>query len=355
MSKGLLATRIAAALSIAGGAVQTAPPRPATPLEPAAAMVEAFKTHSVVALTAGHGDAVGYAFGLSLARDARFSGIVNDIVIEEGSSRYQDLADRYVRGEIDDISSIRSVWRETTQPGLGLDAPWEAFFRTVREVNALRPPAQRLRVVLGDPPIDWESVKTAADHRRWIVMRDWFPADLIQREVVAKHRRALLFYGQMHFQRKQIAANYESQGEAETIVSRLENNYGARVFTIFTVPDVAKLQPDAVDWPTPSLAIVRGTVLGAADFTFYYPSEAMGRFYIRDGKADFGAGQIPRDQWKTLRAEDQFDAVLVSRARPVPVRPSPARCADKADIQERLRRATLTGIGVDALKQLCGL
>jgi len=48
---------------------------------------------------------------------------------------------------------------------------------------------------------------------------------------------------------------------------------------------------------------VRGTVLGAADFTAYYASEAMGRFAIRDGKPDFRA-PIARDQWRTLRAED---------------------------------------------------
>jgi len=329
--------------------------RPASPLEPAAAIADAFRTRSVVALTAGHGDGIGYAFGLSLVRDPLVGRVVTDIVVEEGSARYQDLADRYVAGDELSIDAIRPIWRETTQPGLGLDEPWEAFYRAVRELNASRPRAQQIRVLLGDPPIEWEHVKTPADHRRWIEMRDWFPADLIQREVIAKNRRALLFYGQMHFQRKNIGANYRSDGQAETIVSRLENNYGAAVFTIFTVTDVSTLQPDAASWPTPSLALVRGTPLGAADFTFYYPSEAMGRFYLREGKVDFGAGQIPRDEWKTLRAEDQFDAVLVTRARPVPVRPSPSRCADKADIEERMRRATITNIGVDALKKLCGL
>ena len=104
------------------------------------------------------------------------------------------------------------------------------------------------------------------EHRRWIEMRDTFPADLIQREVIAKGRRALLTYGSMHFQRKNIVANYEFEGPAETIVSRLENKWGAKVFTIFTA-DVAALQSDAASWPVSSIAIVRGTVLGARDFT----------------------------------------------------------------------------------------
>ena len=43
----------------------------------------------------------------------------------------------------------------------------------------------------------------------------------------------------------------------------------------------------------------------AADFEFYYPSEVP--------HATFQDGQlfpIPRDQWRTLPMDDQFDAVL---------------------------------------------
>jgi len=337
--------------------VVLAAPTPAVPLEPVGAMVDAFRTHAVVAVTAGHGEARGYAFAQLLIHDPRLVAAINDIVIEEGSSRYQDVADRFVRGENVPMESLRRVWRDTTQPGLGLDRPWEEFFTAMRGVNASLPPARKIRVLLGDPPIEWENVKTQEEHRRWIEMRDTFPADLIQREVIAKGHHALLTYGQMHFQRKNLNANYESEGPAETIVSRLENKWGAKVFTIFTA-DVSSLQPDAASWPSPSLAIVRGTVLGAADFTAYYPSEAIGRFPIRDGKPDFSA-PIPRDQWKTLRAEDQFDAVLYTGKGPSPrVELDPARCAEKAEFEEHLRRTAVSGVPpveADRLKRLCGM
>ena len=337
-------------------APQGSPARPAVPIEPVAAIVDAFRTHSVVAVTAGHGDARGYAFGRSLVNDPRIAAVVDDIVIEEGSAKFQELSDRFVRGEAMAIESIRPIWRETTQPGLGLDEPWEAFFGVVRAVNAAHAGGHQLRVLLGDPPIEWEQVKTLEAHRTWIEMRDGYPADLIQREVLEKKRHALLFYGDMHFQRKNIVANYESEGPAETIVSRLESKSGAKIFTIFTMfTDLAKGQDDVASWQAPSLAIVRGTALGAIDFTFYRSSEAMGRFAIRDGKPDFSK-QIPRDQWKTMRAEDQFDAVLYTGVEHrTQVSPPATRCADKADIHERMRRATLTAIGVDALKKLCGL
>ena len=309
-------------------------------------------------MTAGHGEARGYAFAQLLIHDPRLIAAINDIVIEEGSARYQDVADRFVRGENVPLESLRYVWRDTTQPGLGYDRQWEEFFQVMRGVNAALPAAHKVRVLLGDPPIEWEHVKTQEEHRRWIEMRDTFPADLIQREVLAKGRHALLTYGSMHFQRKNIAANYESEGPAETIVSRLENKWGAKVFTIFTA-DVSSLQPDAASWPTPSLAIVRGTVLGAADFTapFTRPRRWAG-FAIRDGKPDFSA-PIPREQWKTLRAEDQFDAVLYTGKGPSPrVDLDPARCAEKAEFEEHLRRMVASGVPpveAERLKRLCGL
>jgi hypothetical protein len=336
------------------GAILMAPP-PAVPEAPVPVMVDALRTHQVVAVTAGHGEVRGYAFGQLLLHDPRMVAAINDIVVEEGSARYQDVVDRYVRGDDVPLDALRSAWRNTTQPALIHDRPWEEFYQTVRGVNAALPPERRIRVLLGDPPIEWEHVTTQAEHRRWIEMRDTFPADLIEREVIAKGRHALLLYGQMHFQRKNIGANYESEGPAETIVSRLENKWGAKVFTIFTA-DVSGLQPDAAYWPSPSIALVRGTVLGAADFTAYFPSEAMGRFAIRDGKPDFSA-PIPRAQWKRLRAEDQFDAVLYLGKGPSPVvEPEPARCADKADLEERLRRIAVSGlppVEAERLKSFC--
>jgi hypothetical protein len=335
--------------------VAQATAKPSEPLEPVAAMVDALRTHSVIAVTAGHGEARGYAFMQMMIHDPRLVAAINDIVVEEGSARYQDVADRYLRGEHVPVESLRHAWRDTTQPGLGLDRPWEEFYRVVRGVNASLPAARKIRVLLGDPPIDWEIVKTREDHRRWIEMRDTFPADLIQKEVLSKGRKALLTYGQMHFQRKNIVANYESEGPAETIVSRLENKWGAKVFTIFTA-DPSSLQADVSSWPSPSLAIVRGTVLGAADFTAYY-KEDLPRIAIRDGKPDFSA-PIPRDQWKTLRAEDQFDAVLYVGPGPWPMMGlDPSRCAEKAEFEEHLRRTAVSGVPAvvaDRLRRLCG-
>jgi hypothetical protein len=74
---------------------------------------------------------------------------------------------------------------------------------------------------------------------------------------------------------------------------------------------------------------------------------------IREGKPVI----VPRDQWRALRAEDQFDAVLYPGLQPsamVPV--SPVRCADVADVEMQLQRMALAGLPppeFDRVKRAC--
>ena len=71
----------------------------AVPVEPIAAILDAFQSHALVAMTDAHGNEQNHAFRLALIRDPRFAGVVNDIVLELGNALYQNSADRYVSGE----------------------------------------------------------------------------------------------------------------------------------------------------------------------------------------------------------------------------------------------------------------
>jgi hypothetical protein len=135
--------------------------------------------------------------------------------------------DRYIRGEEVPDASIRRVWQNTTQPFTTFDGPTsDEFFRAVRAVNVSLPRNRQLRVLLGDPPVDWDRIEAIKDLGEWrtaMAKRDSHPADLVRREVLAKHRRALMIYGGMHFQRKNLTFNYESDDpRSHTIVNLLE-------------------------------------------------------------------------------------------------------------------------------------
>lgn len=134
---------------------------PAVPVNAIAAILDAFGSHSVVALGEGpHGNEQGHAFRLALIREPRFPSTVNDILVEFGSGKYQDLMDQFVSGEDVPHERLRRVWQDTTVGTAVWDRPiYEEFFRAVRDVNASLSPERRLRVLLGDAPIDWDRVR----------------------------------------------------------------------------------------------------------------------------------------------------------------------------------------------------
>jgi len=70
-------------------------------------------------------------------RDRRFADAFDDIVVEFGNAKYQEVIDRFVRGEDVPYDVLRQVWQNTTQPIHIWDLPvYEEFFRIVRAVNA---------------------------------------------------------------------------------------------------------------------------------------------------------------------------------------------------------------------------
>lgn len=255
---------------------QSLPARAATPVEPIAAIVDAFASHAIVALGEDHGNEQGHAFRLRLLQDPKFTATVNDLVVEFGNPRYQELMDRFVRGEQVDERALRRAWQDTTQISGVWDRPiYEDFFRAVRAVNATLPRDRQLRVWLGDLPVDWDAVRSAppkpGEKRLFgqpvseagpagAMDRDGHASDLIRREILAKQRHALLIFGDMHVTRR-----------PTSIVGRLETDASVRVFTIRNATrrsyeSLLAAQPDAPSWPVPSLANVAGTVLADQGF-----------------------------------------------------------------------------------------
>jgi hypothetical protein len=354
------ARTILVAISLSAGVLESSAqqvlrPRPAVPLDPVTTIIDAFKTHALVGLGEGtHGGEQDLAFRVSLIRDPRFAATVDDIVVEIGNSRYQDVIDRFVSGGDVPYEELRQVWENGPVTNAVPDNPvYEAFFRAVRAVNESVPRERRLRVLLGEPPIDWTRVRTFADVVEWGDQRDTFAAELIRREVLGKGRRALIVYGLMHFQRRNERSNYET---ADWLTGLIERNGTTRLFTVWTVgrahTDLRNLQTDVSSWPTPALTLLRGTTLGALDFASYFTSD--GRLAIRDGKVV----PIPRDQWRVLPMEQQFDAVLYLGA-PSTMTIAPlalSRCSDQRYMQMRLARMALAPGGeaqANQLKQYC--
>src|SRR5687768_4095339 len=355
MARCITAVIVLGVLGTSMGAAQVAAPRPPLPQEPIAAIANAFSSHDVVAVSDPHGNVQMQQFLLSLVRDPRFAAAAHDIVIETLSARYQDVIDRFVRGDDVPPGMLRRAGEDHSVPtNLGFQG--EELLRTVRALNATLT-GRKLRVIAGDPPIDWDNITSEADHRRWIELRDTYPADLIRRQVLERGRRALVVYGQLHLQRRHISSNYDmSSWEAQTIVSLLERDARARIFNVWSVLDRSIAPPaEVASWPVPRLAILQGTTLGAMDFGALSAGVGGGRFAVTNK----GFVPIPKQDWKPMRLEDQFTALLYlgppssMTYATIPVE----YCRDKEFVARRLQRLArgVPPFEIEAFKKACGV
>jgi uncharacterized iron-regulated protein len=96
-----------------------------------------------------------------LIRDPRLPGKVNDIVVEFGNPLFQSAIDRYVvNGENVPRDERKGAW-ENAVIGWSISASplYESFFDVVRDVNAKLPRERRMRIVLGDAPLDFAEMR----------------------------------------------------------------------------------------------------------------------------------------------------------------------------------------------------
>jgi hypothetical protein len=221
-------------------------------------VLAAFDNHEVVAMPEAHDQKDLDDFILTLIRTPAFADKVNDIEVECGNSLYQPILDRYIAGEEVPFADAQKAWRDTSQPMCGLSGFFEQLFPLVRAINQRLPPAKRLRVLAGDPAIDWQQVKSIEDIRK-LASRNSTIASVMQKEVLVKHRKALMLFGTFHL-------FHTSPGSA---VAAYEKNYPNITFVIADLASFDGTLP--VSWTSPSLIPAKGTWLGALDLRYFYP------------------------------------------------------------------------------------
>lgn len=189
----------AALLALLCSASQAQPVKPT--VRPAIdAVLAAFDKHPLVGIGDAHGMAQETDFYAALVGDPRFAAKIKDIVVEFGSAGDQDIMDRYANDQDVPYTELRKIWTDTmgwAPPPF--DLGYANFFAQVRATNQKLGPADRIHVWLGDPPVDWSSLHKREDFKPLTGVRDRYPADLIEREILSRGRKALVIYGTWHF------------------------------------------------------------------------------------------------------------------------------------------------------------
>lgn len=217
------------------------------------AVLQAFQSHDLVMLGEIHGNKQEYEWLRSLVGTPEFANRVDDIVLEFGNSLYQQAVDRYESGGDVPLEEVQGAWRDTVA-SVGPPSPvYESLYQAVREINLKRKGKHQIRILCGDPSIDWKQVKEAKDISPYLNTRDQFYAQVVETEVIAKHHRALLIMGTFHFLRHFDMMPTRKQFDIEQHLRTAGANPYLIVFGTNTVDRPGDLDPRFASWPIPSI------------------------------------------------------------------------------------------------------
>ena len=327
------------------------------PEDPVGAMLKAFDTHDIVGFGESHASENEHRVIQALLRDPRFPTKVNDVIVEFGNSRYQSVIDRYVAGEEISQDTLRMVWRNALF-FMVWDRPiYEQVFRTVREINRTLPPDRRVRVLLAEEPFDWAEIRSVEMFDSLDLRRDGYYADLIEREVLSRGRKALAIFGMLHFLRapywsgNSVTRDSKKAGLVTARQIRLgqliETRHPGALYFIWSSSlstGDRNTERALASLSVPSLVPLRGTWLGQQDF----------RQFLR-----FEAADSDPASWRKQTFQDVADACLyVGPGKDqLQSEPSPSSYRDTAWVSEMISRAARLGelgryyrLGIDAAR-----
>ena len=229
--------------------------------EAISAVANALTRYPVVAIAESpHGLREAGEFYDALVRDARFNSKVNDIVVEFGSRSCQSIVDRYIAGENVPEEELQHVWRDSTKV-MSWESPiYAGLLTSVRQTNRSLPPNRRLRVLVGDSPIDWLKVQKHEDWEATQPNNNSFSSVIIH-DVLDRHRKALVILGSNH-----LTKGGDAWGDPDT-TTMVEDKYPGSMYVILMLyrqlseGDQERLE--ASDWKPPVIVALRGIWLDA--------------------------------------------------------------------------------------------
>jgi hypothetical protein len=159
------------------------------------------KNYPIVCLGEGRHQAKNtHDFFKDMLNNKEIQNTLDVIIVEFANSRYQAILDDYILGKDIPYKELCKVWRNTTQSPRG---PWDSplyfeFLKFVREINQSLAEDRKIRVLGGDPPIDWEEIKCSDDRLEFLSIRNIVPSDLAIEQAFKLNKKVLILFGGGH-------------------------------------------------------------------------------------------------------------------------------------------------------------
>lgn len=162
-------------------------------------LLKSINSYNALAFSEDHSMSSDDHFIIKMISHKSFPSSINDIVIEAGNARYQNIVDDYIlRNKNIPMSDLKKIWFDTTQLGIGECPFYERLLKLVRKINKDLSSYKKVRILLGDPPINWDLIKSFKDWKKF-QNRDGHFAGTTIKNSLSKNRKALLIAGSDHF------------------------------------------------------------------------------------------------------------------------------------------------------------
>jgi hypothetical protein len=185
----------------------------------------------IVALAeGGHSALEAHEFLRRVLSDRTIVSTVDVIIVEFATALHQAALDAYISGEDVPFEELSKVWRDTSVSPVD---PWNSplyqeLLKVIREANSALSPAQQVRILAGDPPIDWTTIDTREDFRRASRPRDTYVADVAIEQAFDLGKKVLIVFGGAHLPRVPVGAEDDPRNSLTyRILSRHPNGVKA--------------------------------------------------------------------------------------------------------------------------------
>lgn len=279
-------------------------------------VANSLKEFPIVCIGEYHGSKNLHDFFTRLLADETVQENLDVIIVEFVNATHQSLVDDYISGKDISFQEISEAWRNTCiSPLTTWDSPlYYEFLKRVREINKTLSQNRKIRILGGDPPINWENVKSMTDI--WAVMsqRNSFPAQLAIEQAIEKNKKVLIVYGAAHLTNvPDIVKGKERKGIVNII--RKKNPGKVKVFSTVNTKDL-NIEDRISDFKLDNIYELDKHWLGSISAGYYFPAV----FYPNGEKAAPYKGHLLRDlfdaliyigpqsEWKIVSApKDVFD------------------------------------------------
>ena len=236
-------------------------------------ILQTFKTYNIIGISENHAQINSNDFYLKLLSNKDFQNTVKVIIVEFCSTGYQDILDKYIAGDNVGYDEVKTAWRET---GQNIDGLWERpiyfnLLKKVREVNSTLPKEKRIRVLAGDPAIDWKSVNTREDYNSYSNKRDFPPAELAFEYGINRGQKVLIIYGGGHLRKLSDERKDSTFWTIPTLINKRKP--GSIIIIDFVDTRRINFNEDFTHWPLYSLIDLNNNEIGnwdAMKYSWFY-------------------------------------------------------------------------------------